>query len=401
MRKWLTVIGVGDDGISGLTPAARALLASAEIVVGSERLLANLDGAAAERHLWQAPLAGMIEAILGWRGRRVIVLASGDPMHYGIGATMARHLPREEMTVIPAPSAFSLAAARLGWALQELEMVSLHGRPADLIVPLIQPRAKILALTGGANTVREVAARLVARGFGPSRLIVLEHMASAKERIVETTAVRCAPLSFAEFNTLAIECIAEPGARILPRVPGLPDDAFAHDGQLTKREVRAPALAALAPTPGALLWDVGAGCGSIAIEWMRAASGTRAIAFEHKPERLRLIAENALALGTPELKIVAGRVPASLAGQPGPDAVFLGGAVSDPDVFGVCWAALPTGGRMVADAATLESEVALIARYRLHGGELLRIDVAQVTTLGQRHVFRPRLPITQWRVSKP
>ncbi len=401
MTKWLTIIGVGGDGIADIAPATRALLASAEFIVGSERVLAALDGLAAERRAWKAPLADMIETILSWRGRRVAVLASGDPMHYGIGATIVRHLPPAEMTVIPSPSAFSLAAARLGWPLQDVEMISLHGRPVDLVVPLIQPRAKILALTSGAHTVHEVARRLVARGFGSSRLVVLEHMAGAEERIVETIAAGGGAQSFAEFNTLAIECIAEQGERILPRVPGLPDDAFAHDGQITKREMRAATLAALAPTPGALLWDVGAGCGSVAIEWMRAARGARAIAFEHNAGRLRLIAENALALGTPELETVAGDVPASLAGRPGPDAVFHGGAVSDSDVFGVCWAALATGGRLVANAVTLEGEAALIERYRLHGGELLRIEVAQVTTVGQRHVFRPRLPITQWRMSKP
>ena len=400
MKPWLSVIGVGDDGVSGLTPAARALVDNARIVVGAKRLLDGISTEGREIHVWSSPLADTIERIKGWRGRAVAVLASGDPMHFGVGCTLANHIPFDEMRVVPAPSAFSLAAARLGWPLQEVECLSLHARPAELIVPLIAPNARILALTEGAKTVGEVAGLLCRRGFGPSRLIVLEHMGGAGERCVETSAEKVAGQPFAEFNLLAIECVAGPGAALLPRVPGLPDESFHHDGQITKREVRAVTLAALAPGPDALLWDVGAGSGSIAIEWMRAARGARAIAFERDAVRCALLAENALALGVPGLEIVAGEVPGTLAGRPAPDAVFLGGAVSDEAVFVTCWDALGSGGQLVANSVTLESEAALIAREEHHGGDLTRIDIAHLVPVGSKRALKARMSVLQWRAVK-
>lgn len=400
MSKWLTLIGVGDDGLPGLTPAARAALDAAEIVVGSERVLGEAPPLDAETHLWTCPLSDMLARIEGWRGRRVAVLATGDPMHYGVGVTLLRHLAHEEITVLPAPSAFSLAAARLGWPLQDVETLSLHARPVALLQAFLAPGARLIALTGGASTVHEVAAQLADGGYGRSRLTVLEHMGGADERQMTFEARACNGRNFAEFNTLAIDCKAEPGAPLRPRVPGLPDDAFAHDGQLTKREIRAITVAALAPTPGALLWDVGAGCGSVAIEWMRAAPGARAIAFERKPERLAMIAENASALGTPDLDSVPGELPGTFDGQPQPDAIFIGGGVSNPAIFDACWAALPAGGRMVANAVTLEGETAVVGFHGRHGGELVRMDVAHVTQVGAFRGMEPRMAVMQWRTTK-
>lgn len=401
MSRWLSILGTGEDGVDGLAPAARVLLNSADIIVGPPRALAGREFGAAEVHRWSSPLSEMVERIAGWRGQRVVILATGDPMHYGIGATMARHVAFDEMTVIPAPSAFSLAAARLGWALHEAETVSLHGRPSALIEPLIAPGARILALTSGAVTVREVTERLIARGFADSRLTVLEHMGGDAERIVEATAAELGQTDVAAFNTLAIACVAGPSATIRPRVPGLPNEAFRHDGQLTKREVRAVTLAALAPAPGALLWDVGAGCGSVAIEWMRAAPGARAIAFERDPERLAIIADNAMALGVPSLEVVAGEALATLDGMPAPDAVFVGGAVADERVMARAWDALPSGGRIVANAVTLDGEAALFSRHREAGGELVRIAVSHVDVIGGIRAMRPRMAVTQWRAVKP
>jgi precorrin-6Y C5,15-methyltransferase (decarboxylating) len=400
MTPWLTVLGIGNDGLAGLSASTRALVDQAAIVFGPERVLAGAELPNAEIHDWQAPLANMIEQIKGWRGRRVVVLATGDPMHFGIGATMTRHLPLEEMAVIPAPSAFSLAAARLGWPLAEVECLSLHGRAPDRLTAFLQPGARLIALTSGAQTVQDAAAILVQRGYGASPLTVLEHMGGPAERIVRTTARDCAKECFAEFNTLAIECVAGPGAALQPLVPGLPDDAFEHDGQLTKREVRAATLSALAPTPGALLWDIGAGCGSVAIEWLRTAKATRAIAFERDKERLDLIARNAAALGAPDLEIVAGAVPGTLDGAPRPDAVFLGGAVVDEEVFTTAWNALPSGGRFVANTVTLEGEAALIARQSRLAGELVRIDIAHMAPVGAKRALRPRMAVLQWRVRK-
>ncbi len=400
MSAWLTIIGVGDDGLEGLAQRPRALIEAAEIVVGPERILNRAALAAQETYNWTSPIDDMLANIKSWQGRNVIVLSTGDPMHYGIGATVARSFPPDEITVIPAPSAFSLAAARLKWALQEVQTLSLHGRPVSLLQPFIQPGAKLLALTRSGATVQEVAEALRTRGFGESVLTVLEHMGGADERIVSLLADECEGRDFAHFNTLAIECVAGPDARILPRGPGLPDDAFAHDGQLTKREVRAITLAALAPAPGALLWDVGAGCGSVAIEWMRAAQGARAIAFERNEARIKIITENAAALGVPGLEIVAGDVEHTLAGHTAPTALFLGGAVGNGRVFETCWSALPPGGRLVANAVTLEGEAALAARHEAHGGELVRIDVSHVTTIGSRRALKPRMAVTQWRGTK-
>jgi precorrin-6Y C5,15-methyltransferase (decarboxylating) len=400
MKPWLTIMGVGDDAPDGLAPGPRALLNGADIIVSSPRILEGADFGDTETHAWPSPIEDMLIQIDSWRGRNVIVLATGDPMHYGVGVTLARHIPPGEMTIIPAPSAFSLAAARLKWALQDVETISLHGRPVSLLHPFVQPGAKLLALMGGGESVHEAAELLRARGFGQSRLTVLEHMGGPYERIVTLSASKCGSQDFADFNTLAIECIAGAKADIQPRVPGLADEAFTHDGQLTKREVRSITLAALAPTPGALLWDVGAGCGSVAIEWMRAANGAQAIAFEQNQARVKMIAENAVALGAPGLEVVAGDVHKTLDDSTSPDAVFLGGAVTSDDVFKTCWHALSPRGRLVANAVTLEGEAALIARHAAHGGELVRIDISHVGRIGTRRALRPRMAVTQWRVMK-
>lgn len=400
MKPWLTIMGVGDDGPEGLAPGPRALLNGADIIVSSQRILESSDFGDTETHAWTSPIEDMLAQIESWRGRNIIVLATGDPMHYGVGASLARHIPPKEIFIIPAPSAFSLAAARLKWALQDVETVSLHGRPVSLLHPFVQPETKILALMGGGESVHEAAGLLRARGFGESRLAVLEHMGGPYERSVTLSASKCGSQDFADFNTLAIECIAGAKAEILPCVPGLPDEAFTHDGQLTKREVRSITLAALAPAPGALLWDVGAGCGSVAIEWMRAANGAQAIAFEQNQARVKMIAENAVALGAPGLEVVSGDVRKTLDDSTSPNAVFLGGAVTSDDVFKTCWRALSLRGRLVANAVTLEGEAALIARHDTHGGELVRIDISHVATIGTRRALRPRMAVTQWRVKK-
>ncbi|GAB4236016.1 MAG: bifunctional cobalt-precorrin-7 (C(5))-methyltransferase/cobalt-precorrin-6B (C(15))-methyltransferase [Methyloligellaceae bacterium] len=400
MNPWLTIVGIGDDGIEGLTPAARRLVEGAEVILASERVLGRVSLDGVETHCWSSPMTGSLEQLRGWRGRNVVILATGDPMHYGVSALLSRHFPREEIRVVPAPSAFALAAARMLWPLQEVETLSLHGRPVALIQPFIQPGARLLVLTSGAGTVREVASILCARGYGESKLAVLEHMGGEEERIVTFAARDCGSRDFADFNTLAVECAGADSAPVLPRVPGLPDDVFVNDGLLTRREIRAATLAALAPVPGALLWDAGAGSGSVAIEWMRAARGARAIAFEQHPRRLEAIAENALALGTPGLDVVAGEMPDTLAGQERPAAIFLGGAVSSEPVFAACWEALLPGGRLVANAVTLEGESALIARQAQLGGDLVRIAVAHLAPVGRLRALRPRMDVLQWRVAK-
>ncbi|MGE0007717.1 MAG: precorrin-6y C5,15-methyltransferase (decarboxylating) subunit CbiE [Parvibaculaceae bacterium] len=401
MTGWLSIIGMGEDGRSGLSPRALSLLCDAEVVVGSRRLLALAGETAAERHEWPQPFSAVVDRIRPLRGRRTVVLATGDPLHFGVARKLMEIVPFEEMEIVPHLSSFSLAAARMGWPLGDCDTITLHGRPAAGIEGFIQPGARILALTADGSTVAEVARRLVARGYGASDMTVLENMGGPREDCFRFRAEDIPERSFSDLNTLAVRCRPGPGAALLPRVPGLPDEAFVHDGQLTKREVRAATLAALAPYPDALLWDVGAGCGSIAIEWMRAARGARAIAFERDAQRLRMIGENAERLGAPRLKVVAGAAPASLSGQEAPDAVFIGGGMGIHGVFEDSWAALKPQGRMVANVVSLEGELHLVDLQEKHGGDLVRLDVSCLTRIGSLRALRPRLAVLQWRAVKP
>ena len=400
MNRSLTLIGMGEDGIDGLSAAARTLIAEADIIVGSGRLLGMLPPLAAALYNWPSPFDPMIDRIRSWSDKKVVILATGDPMNYGVGALLAPRL-RQELKIIPTPSAFSLAAARMGWSLPEVEMISLHGREASLLEPLIYPQAKVLALTEGDQSIRAAADRLKRRNYGESRITVMEHMGGPLERQLAFAAAEPPSQAFADLSTIAIECIAAKDATLLPRIPGLPDQAFTHDGQMTKREVRAITLASLVPFPAALLWDIGAGCGSIAIEWMRSARAARAIAFEPEAKRCELIAANARNLGAPDLEIVRAPAPAALEGRPAPDAVFLGGGVSDRNLVQHAWAALKWQGRFVANAVTLEGEAAVADYQSLYGGEIIRIDIAHSAPLGQkRRAFRPHMAVTQWRAVK-
>ena len=401
MTPWLSIVGLGEDGIEALNPVARALVAGAEVLIGGERHLAMLADDGRERLAWPTPLAEMFPEIAHRRGRRVCVLASGDPLCYGVGAALIKHFAIEEMTIVPAPSAFSLACARLGWSLPDLAALTLHGRPPALLHPHVQPDARLLILSAGRDTPAQVAALLRARGYGESRLVVLEHMGGPRERRIEASAEAWAAEDLADLNTLAVVCVAGPEAALLPATPGLPDEAFRNDGQLTKREVRAVTLAALAPVPGQLLWDLGAGCGSVAIEWMRAAPRARAVAVERKAERVNLIAANATALGTPLLEIVEGAAPAALEGLEPPDAIFIGGGATAEGLFEACWDRLKSGGRLVANAVTVEGEVVLLRRHAAQGGTLTRLAVSRGEPVGSFTGWRPLMPVTQYAAVKP
>lgn len=410
-KAWLTIIGIGDDGINSLTPPALALVKAAGTLIAPQRVLECLDLAAlglegCEIVPWTMGVGPTLELLKSRRGTPVTMLATGDPMYFGIGATMRRSLEAEEMLVIPSPSGFSLAAARMGWALQDVACISLHGRAVAGLQPHILPENRILSLTSLGRTIHEVADILVSRGYGGSGLTVLEHMGGEAERSVDVVARDVGPFDpeqprFADFNVLAIECVAGEGARMLAPVPGLPDDAFEHDGQLTKREVRAITLAALQPCPGALLWDVGAGCGSVSIEWMRSARGAKAIAIESDTGRRAMIGQNALMLGTPRLEIIEASAPDGLTGLEAPDAVFIGGGISLPGVFDACWQALKQGGRLVANAVTIESETRLSQLQCDLGGELTRVSVERAEPVGRFHGWKPFMTVTQWRVEKP
>jgi precorrin-6Y C5,15-methyltransferase (decarboxylating) len=401
MTKWLTIVGMGEDGWEGLSAGTRLAIEQADAVVGSTRLLGMLPELKAERHEWPQPFSAVVDRIRPLSGRATVVVATGDPMNYGVARKLMEFIPFAEMAVMPHLSAFSLAAARMGWSLPDCDTLTLHGRDAAHLEPFIQPGARLIALTADATTIPEVARRLAARGFGSSTVTVLENMGGPREQISSFIAETPPERRYSDLNTLAIRCVAAPGARILSRLAGLPDDAFQHDGQMTKREVRAATLAALSPAPDQLLWDVGAGCGSVAIEWMRAARGCEAIAFETSAERRAMMAANADALGTPRLRIVAGDAPASLAGQPAPDAAFIGGGLGDPGLFEAVWAALKPGGRFAANTVTVEGEVALFDLQEKHGGEVVRIEVSQLGQVGRLRAMKPRMAVTQWRTVKP
>lgn len=400
ITPWLSIVGIGEDGLAGLSPAARILIDNAEILVGGLRHLALVPDTGIPRWSWKTPLRLTVDDILAARGRRVCVLASGDPMWFGIGVTLARHVPTTECTIIPHLSAFTLAAARLGWPLADCVSLTVHGRSIDLLAPHLAPGQRLLVLSENADTPAQVARWLVTRGWGPSRLSVLARMGGPNETIVSASAESWSAPRGDDLNTLAIDCVAGSNARSLTTAAGLPDDAFIHDGQLTKREIRAATLSALAPLPGELLWDVGAGCGSIAIEWMRAAPRTRAIAIERDPSRVDLIARNAASLGTPRLKIVAAAAPMSLAGLERPDAIFIGGGISDEALLTACWDALAPRGRLVANVVTIEGEAKLAAWHARHGGAMTRIAVSRLEPVGPYHGWRALMPITQWSVVK-
>lgn len=397
--RWLTLVGIGEDGRAGLSRAAVEAIDRAELVVGGARHLALAGPFACETMAWPSPLEEGIEQILARRGARVVVLASGDPYCYGVGATFARHVAVEETRCFPAPSAFSLAAARLGWALQDCVLESLHGRNFARIRRWLQPGARILALSWDGDTPRRLAEELRARGMGGSRIVVLEAMAGERERLHETTAERFSGAAIDPLNTVAIEVVAAPGAKIIPRAPGLPDEFFEHDGQITRREVRAVTLSSLGSRRGELLWDVGAGSGSVAIEWLLSDPKNRAVAVEARADRAARIRRNAEALGTPDLVLKEGRAPEALDGLDAPDAVFVGGGF-DEAVFDRAFAVLKSGGRLVVNAVTVETQGRLMALHGAHGGRLVEIAVAEAGPVGRFRGMRRAMAVLQWTLEK-
>ncbi|MBN9314851.1 MAG: precorrin-6y C5,15-methyltransferase (decarboxylating) subunit CbiE [Devosia sp.] len=442
MTAWLHIIGVGERGPRELPASYKLLLGYADTVIGPARFLADLEPVsrpnatadlfnpefvskrsfeAVARALageepdhspaanysdgrtlleWEPPIDNMIEQVMALRDSPTVILASGDPMWFGIGATLTRHLLPGEFVIHPHPSAFQLAAARLHWPLQSVAAISLHARPVETLHPHLVPGNRILALTADRSTVDLALELLIDRGYGHSLITTLENLGSSEERITSGEAETFDSHDVEDFYVLAIDCVPDFTAPLLPPVPGLPDESFVNDGQLTKREVRAATLAKLAPFVGAVLWDVGAGSGSVAIEWLRAARDTRAVAFESAGARVQMIAANAASLGVPHLEIVQGRAPEAFGNRAPPDAIFMGGDVGNDDLFDACWGALKPGGRLVANAVTLDAEHALYSRHLQLGGELTRIEVAALDRVGGHRAFRPRMAVTQWVVSK-
>jgi len=400
--RWLSIVGIGEDGVEGLSSVAAQLIRSAELVVGGARHLELASELIRGRRLaWPSPISDAFPEIERHRGRAVAILASGDPFHFGVGKQIAAFVQADEFICLPQPSAFSLAAARMGWPLQDVSLVTLHGRALNGIIRHLQPGARILALSWDNATPRKLSELLTTHRMGKSRMTVLEAMGGARERIRHATASNFDIEEIQPLNTIAIEMVAELEAIIIPLAPGLDDDFFEHDGQLTKREVRAVTLSSLQPLQGQLLWDIGLGAGSVAIEWLLRHPSLRAIGIEARSDRAGRAARNATALGAPELEIVQGRAPEALAGLARPDAVFIGGGMMDDGVFDATWSALKSGGRLVANAVSLETEARLAGYFQHFGGDLVRLQVARADRVGAMSGWRPAMPVTQWRVRKP
>ena len=412
-KKWLCVIGIAEDGWDDLAADSRELLYESEIVLGGERHLKMIpndwDG---ERIVWPSPIREAVTKIVSWRpsessaGKKVAVMASGDPLCYGIAAKLLRHLPIEEIWIKPALTTFSLICSRVGWSLPDVETLTIHGRPVEMLHPFVQPGAKLLVLNKDEGSPKQTAKLLNARGFGKSRITVLEHLGGIKERQFSGKADSWNHPEGATLNAMALECIPESNATILSRIPGLPDEAFFHDGQLTKREIRAVSLSRLMPVVDQVLWDVGAGCGSVAIEWMRTSPRCRAVAIEKSKSRLKLIKQNSQELGVPMLQIISGSAPEVLGDLPAPDAVFIGGGLSSGNLLETCWNALKPGGRLVANAVTLEGEQKLLQWQNKNSGksgasgDLTRLSISRAEKIGRFQGWKEIRSVIQLAVIK-
>ena len=389
---WLTIIGIGEDGLSGLPNASRKALASANFIFGGARHL-ELVAAGARGHLWPLPFS--VAPVLALRGQRVVVLASGDPFWNGVGAVLAEALEQPEWVSHPAPSSPALAANLLGWRLEGLTVLALHAAPLSRLRPHLAPAGRLICTLRDGAAAGEVAGFLTEQGFGASRLHVLERLGGAAQRHRSTTAAGFDLTDVAAPALLAMELAGSPG---LPRTAGLPDDLFLSDGQITKSPIRALTLAALAPRPGALLWDLGAGSGSVSVEWCLA--GGRAVAVERRADRAQNIRANAAAFGVDHLlQMREGAALASVPDLPAADAVFIGGG-ADAALLAAVWLAIRPGTRLVINAVTLETEALLLHWHGTHGGELTRIDIARAAPLGPATGWTPSRPLVQWSVQR-
>ncbi len=398
----VTVVGIGADGWDGLSPRARWAIEHADVLRGSARQLDLVPASvAADRVPWPSPMAPALDVLpAAHPGRAVVVLASGDPMLSGVGSSLVRRFGPAAVEVVPHPSSVTLACARLGWAVEEVTVVPVVGRPVELVLPHATPGRRLLVLGSDTATPADVAGVLRSAGYGASRLTALARLGGPDEQQFTGTAADWPHPGTDPLVLTAVEVVADAGTVPLPQVPGLPDDAYAHDGQLTKRDVRAVTLSRLVPLPGQLLWDVGAGAGSIGIEWMRVHPSCRAVAVESDPDRAARIAANALRLGVPGLAVVGGRAPEALTGLPRPDAVFVGGGATTPLLLDVCWEVLAPGGRLVVNAVTVQSEAVLADWHDRYGGSLTRLSVASAEPVGGFTGWKPAMPVTIWSVTR-
>ena len=400
-QRWLSLVGLCEAGWHGLDEAARAAVTGAAFVIGGQRHLDHLPAVPGQcREAWPTPFSEGVERIRQWQGQPVCVLASGDPFWYGVGATLARTFPPEVMACHPGPSAFSLAAARLGWPLQSVHCHSLVARDPDRLRSALAPGRRLLVLSNDEQSPEAVCELLVDRGYGASRVTVLEALGGPEERLAETIAEQGLNQPVARLNTLAIECEVDDPEESGSRVPGRPGDAFTHDGQISQPEVRAVVMARLAPRGGEHLWDLGAGSGAVAVEWLLADPANRATAVEQRPERVANVRENARRHGVGHLEALEGDTLSVMPSLACPDAVFIGGGATGEGVIDSAWSALPVGGRCVATAVTTEGEVALLTAQGRYGGQLTRLSVDRTAPLGRFNGWQSDRPITIWSATK-
>ena len=409
---WLKVIGVDESGLSGLKPEVLALVINADFVVSHDRGLAELkqlEGFAGEAHPWPTPFLDIIDTLKARQGSDTVILATGDPLWYGVGAVLLRHFSIDEMEIIPAVSGFQLAAGRMGWPLHETLCLTVHARPHEAIVSHLAPSAKMLILAHDCHSAGVIAALISDAGYGSAEITALGHIGGADEVRHHARADEWAQAELMppDFHIIAIAC-PDMVAAFLPRVPGLPDDAFISDGKLTKSELRATTLARLAPQPSGVLWDLGCGSGSVGIEWMRACPEAKSVGIDMSKARLEVAGGNAIRLGVPSWRGIYGALPAAideiLADLPSDyhqaDAVFIGGGLS-MDLIDKIMPHLKAQGRLVINTVTLESEMILLNLWRIHGGALTRIGVSRADKIGQFHGWRPLMPVSQWSWIKP
>ncbi|MCY4006827.1 MAG: precorrin-6y C5,15-methyltransferase (decarboxylating) subunit CbiE [Rhodobacteraceae bacterium] len=400
-RQWLDVVGIGEDGFAGLSKSARNALEKAEIIIGGDRHHALAPHLQAKRLRWSRPFSTMISEMATFKQHgRTALLVTGDPLWYSAGAKLLNKIPWNEMQFHPQFSAFQLACTRMGWSLADIDTLTAHGRPIERVIPYFRHHARLAVLTGGATAPHEAACLLVKNGFGRSRMTVLANLGGPQEKRLEGGArdwTESDPSgTIPPFHTLCIECVADDAANPLPRGPGLPDTAFETDGNFTKQDLRAITLCMLAPHRGALLWDIGTGCGTVAIEWMRVRRDCRAIGIDHNSNRLEMAKRNALRLGAPMLELIEGKAPEALKDLPPPDAIFIGGGINRK-IAEICLASLRPHGRLVANAVTTESEAILAELHAEHQGALARIAVSHAKPLGSGRSWRSQMTITQWR----
>lgn len=394
---WLTIVGIGEDGLDGLSLASRKALQGAKVVIGAERHLQVMGELEADCQTWPIPFSDGIEKLLALRGRKVVMLASGDPFWYGAGSVITQHLEAHEWCALPAPSVFSQAAARLGWALQSTVCMGLHAAPLTRLRPHFAAGTRAIVLGRDGAAVASLAKYLVAEEFAATTMHVMEALGGPRERVRKVTADA---FDFADIIHPVTVGLEFAGAGVpLPNVNGRPDGLFDHDGQITKRPVRALTLSMLAPTPGEHLWDIGAGSGSISIEWLLSHPTCSAVAIESDPVRATRASANAERLGADRLRIVQGTAPAALIDLECPDAVFIGGGLSDA-LLDELWKKLDPGCRIVANAVTLETEAIVTSWHARAGGMLQRIQLAEARSIGTKRGWQSSYPIVQWSVTR-